>query len=216
VASNAGVERWHNGRVMPAPTSDLLMRTRAPRDARTARPAVRTRRLAALGLLLLGSASTVACARKLTPEDCDALLGRGIGLLAVASAADEPFTVESVRQRARPAEKKAIAELDAMCQGAADHGQRDCALAAKTVDELAKCGPQSKKAREVAEIAQNALAKRHSADACSKYGEHAVKIGAATVDQVGGVVRECDGFMNVGVFRCRMEATDAKGWNACE
>lgn len=189
------------GHAMPAPTS--------PNSSHL-------RRLAAIGLVLLGGASALACARKLSQEDCDAFLGRGIGLLAVASSADEPFTVESVRNRARPAEKRAIAELDAMCLNAADQGQRDCSRDAHSIAEFEKCGPLTKKAREVAEVAQNALAKRHSADACSKYGEHAVKIGATSVDDVGVVVRECDGFMNVGIFKCRMAATDAKSWKACD
>ncbi len=176
----------------------------------------RVRRAVALGIVALGAASAAACGRKLTQEDCDAFLGRGIGLAAYASAKDEPFTVESVRQRARPAEKTAIAQLDAMCVGAADDGQRECMRMAHAATDLDRCGPVAKKAREVGAIAQNALAKRHSADECSKYGEHAVAIGAATFDEVGAVVRECDDFMNVGVFRCRMSATDKARWAACE
>jgi hypothetical protein len=174
------------------------------------------RRAVVLGVFMASSASVVACSRKLTQEDCDGFLGRGIGLLAVASASEEPFTVESVRLRARPVEKKAIAELDAMCVGAADDGQRECSRIAHTIGELEKCGPLTKKARAVAEIAQNALPKRHGADECSKYGQHAVAIGASTVDAVGEVVRECDGYMNVGIFNCRMTAKDAAGWKACE
>ena len=176
----------------------------------------RVRRAVALGVIALGVAATAGCGRKLTQEDCDAFLGRGIGLAAYQSAKEEPFTVESVRQRARPAEKQAIAELDAMCVGAPDDGQRDCMRMAHVAADLDKCGPVVKKARAVGAIAQNALAKRHSADECSRYGEHAVAIGAATVDEVGAVVRECDGFMNVGVFNCRMAANDKAGWAACD
>ena len=174
------------------------------------------RRAVVLGAFVTASAGVVACSRKLTQEDCDGFLGRGIGLIAVVSASEEPFIVESVRLRARPSEKQAIAGLDAACVGAADDGQRECSRIAHSVAELEKCGPLTKKASEVARVAQNALPKRHGADECSKYGQHAVAIGASTVDAVGEVVRECDGYMNIGIFNCRMTATDAATWKACD
>jgi hypothetical protein len=174
------------------------------------------RRLVALTTFVLASTGAVACSRKLAQEDCDAFLGRGIGLLAYASASEEPFTVESVRARAREREKKAIAGFDAACVGAADDGQRDCGRYANNIADFAKCGPVTQKARDAAVIAQDALAKKHNADECSKYAEHAVKIGLATPDDAGKYVRECDEFMNVGVFRCRMEANDAATWRGCE
>ena len=53
---------------------------------------------------------------------------------------------------------------------------------------------------------------RHADDA----RDHGVRIGIALGEDVGKLVRECDGWMEVGVYRCRLAARDAAAWKACE
>ena len=169
-----------------------------------------------VGLALFLVLPVASCSRKLTAEECDHLLGRGIGLAAYSGSAEVPVDVEALRKRARREAKAAIADFDQACVGAPDHGEVNCMRRAKSSDEFVGCGGLVKKAREAGEIAQNVLAKRHSADECSKYAEHGVHIAVGTADDAGKLARECDEPMEVGVYKCRLAAPDKAAWDACD
>jgi hypothetical protein len=169
-----------------------------------------------VGLSLLLVLPVASCSRKLTKEQCDHLLGRGIGLAAYSGSAEVPVDVEALRKRARREAKAAIASFDQACLGASDNGEINCMRRAKDSAEFIACGDITKKAREAGEIAQLVIAKRHNADECSKYAEHGVHIGVGTADDAGKLHRECDEPMEVGVYKCRLVAADKPAWDACD
>ena len=157
-----------------------------------------------------------ACGKKLTKEECGHLLGHGVGLVAYPSAEVVPVDVDNLHARAKGDVKRAIDDFDRACVGSAESDQILCARRAKSAADFVACGPMTKKAHETGSVAQLAIAKKHSVDECSKYADHGVKIGAASVDEVSKLVRECDGWMGVGTYRCKLAAKDAAAWNACE
>lgn len=171
-----------------------------------------------VGVVALAFASVVpvvSCSRKLTDEDCTHLLGRGVGLAAYSGSAEVPVDVEALRKRARGAPKRAIDDFDKACVGAPDDGIVACGRRANDVAQFDACGPVVKKARDTGMVAKQLVARRHDADECAKYAEHAVKIGVATPDEAGTLVHDCDDPMEVGVFDCRLASKDLAGWNAC-
>ena len=169
-----------------------------------------------VGLTLMLAIPVASCSRKLTPEQCDHLLGRGIGLAAYSGSAEVPVDVEALRKRARREAKQAIESFDKACVGSPDNGEVNCMRRAKSSEEFVACGDITKKAREAGEIAQLVVAKRHSTDECSKYAEHGVQIGVGTADDAGKLHQDCDQAMEVGVYRCRLVAKDKAGWDACD
>ncbi|GAC1541650.1 MAG: hypothetical protein NVS3B10_06170 [Polyangiales bacterium] len=172
-------------------------------------------RLALVPFTLLAAAAVVSCSHKMNDEDCNALLGRGIGLAMYSGSAEVPVDVEALRKRARGAPKRAIVEFDQLCHGADENDAITCTRRANDSAQFVACGPLTKRAREAGEIVQQLIAKRHSADECAKYAEHGVKIGVGTADDAGHLVRDCDEAMEVGVYRCRLGAKDPAAWDAC-
>jgi hypothetical protein len=157
-----------------------------------------------------------ACSRKLTQEDCNGLLGRGVGLAAYSGSAEVPVDIELLKKRARREAKAASEAFDKACVGAPDNGEVTCSRRANDSAQFVACGELVKKAREAGEIVQNVIAKQHSADECSKYAEHGVKIGVGSVDDAGRLMRDCDQIMEIGVYKCRMAAQTVDAWNACD
>lgn len=177
------------------------------------------RRVVLVLMLVLGVVClpiVVSCSRKLTEEDCNHLLGRGVGLAAYAGSAEVPVDIEALKKRARRDTKRAAEGFDQACIGADDGGQIACARRAKDVNEFIGCGGLVQKAAEAGSVVQLVIAKIHSADECSKYAEHAIHIGVGTVDDAGKLARECDTPMEVGVYRCRLAANDRAAWDACD
>ncbi len=171
---------------------------------------------AGVGLLVLMASAVSACGKKMTKEECGHLLSRGVGLVAYPSSEVVPVDVDNLHARAKGDVKKAIDDFDRTCLGADESDQVLCARRAKSAADFVACGPLTKKAHETGQLAQLAIPKKHSVDECSKYAEHGVKIGAATVDEVSKLVKECDDWMEVGTYRCRLGAKDAAAWKACE
>ncbi len=157
----------------------------------------------------------VACSRKLKLEDCNHLLGRGVGLAAYAGSAEVPVDIDALRGRARGAPKRAIEDFDKVCIGAEEDGQVACSRRANNIAEFAACGGLVTKARDAGLIAAQLVARRHTSDECSKYAEHGVHAGVGTVDDAGKLMRECDEVMEEGVYACRLAAKDAPTWEAC-
>lgn len=183
-------------------------------------------RLASL-LALAALAPLPACSKKLTQEDCNHLLGRGVGLSAYGNGGEPlqkemgmyggvPVDVEMLRKTARGPAKQAIADFDKVCIGADDHGQIACGRRANNVQEFESCGGVVSKARETGKIARLAVTKKYSVDECSKYAEHGVQVGAATADDVPKLIKECEGWLEIGFYECRTTAKDAASWKACD
>lgn len=156
-----------------------------------------------------------ACSRKMKLEDCNHLLGRGVGLAAYAGSAEVPVDIDALRARARGGPKRAIEDFDKACVGALDDGQIACARRANNVAEFAACGGLVTKARDAGIVAAQLVARRHTSDECSKYAEHGVHAGVGTADDAGKLMRECDEVMEEGVYACRLAAKDAAAWEAC-
>ncbi len=157
-----------------------------------------------------------ACNRKLTSDDCDRVLSRAVGLIAFPSAEVVPIDLPALRGRAKGEAKAAFASFDQICVGQTDLDVVNCARRAHDGKDFAACGPIQAKAAAAGVPIALVVARRHTADECSKYGEHAVKIGAATADEVGAVVTECDGTLEEGFYLCRMQAKDKDAWKKCE
>jgi hypothetical protein len=191
---------------------DLELRLDLPHTPRHPRPLLH----ASVGLLLLASTAFVACGKKLTKDECGHLLGHGVGLIAYPSAEVVPVDVDNLHARAKGEVKRAIDEFDRACIGADESDQILCARRAKSSADFVACGPLTKKAYDTGTVAQLAIVKKHTVDECSKYADHGVKVGATSVDDVSKLVHECDTWMEIGTYRCRLGAKDAAAWNACE
>src|SRR5262249_11995591 len=112
-----------------------------------ARPTHALRPAAVVALTLLAGV-VVSCSHKLTEQDCDHLLGRGVGLAAFSGSAEVPVDVEALRKRARGAPKQAIDAFDKACLGSNDDGVTACARRANDATQFEGCGALGKKARE--------------------------------------------------------------------
>ena len=173
------------------------------------------RSIAVVAFTLVAGTAVVSCSRKLTEEDCNHLLGRAVGLAAFSGSAEVPVDVDALRKRARGAPKQAIGDFDKACLGANDDGASACARRANDVAQFEGCGGLVKKARDTGLVAKQLVARKHDADECAKYGEHAAKIGVVAFTEAGKVVQDCDEPMELGVYDCRLAAKDAAAWDAC-
>lgn len=185
------------------------------------------RRTSALALVGIATAAFAGCGKKLTADDCTHLLGRGVGLATGADGVEVvqkqmgiyggvPLDLELLRKTARGSVKQAIADFDAACVGHEDGGATLCGRRAKNMDEFRACGGIVTKAADTGKIARLAVTKKHSVEECSKYAEHAVKIGAGTADDVTTFVKQCEDWLEIGFYECRLAATDAAAWKACD
>lgn len=177
--------------------------------------------------LVLASSSVAGCSRKLTKEECDHLLGRGIALQAQKGIPEPvlkqsgiygvPLDVELVRKTARGKAKQAIEDFDRACLGLeSETGVVLCGRRAKDEAELRACGGLAARALDTGASARLAVTRKFSSDECSKYAEHGVKIGAITPDDVSRLMKECEDWLEIGYFECRTVAKDAAAWKACE
>jgi hypothetical protein len=173
------------------------------------------RSIAVVAFAALAIAPVAACSHALTDEDCNHLLGRGVGLAAFSGSAEVPVDVDALRKRARGAPKRAIDDFDSACRGTKDDGMSACARRANDVAQFEQCGPLVKKARDTGLVAKQLVARKHDADECAKYGDHAVKIGVVSFTEAGKVVQDCDEPMELGVYDCRLVAKDVAAWDAC-
>jgi hypothetical protein len=167
-----------------------------------------------------------ACNRKLTVEECNHLVGRGVALAALKQIPEDmvkasglygvPIDVDRLRKDARGKAKEALADFDRICPTQDDRGVSLCSRRAKNAEEFQACGGMAARAWETGQVAKAAVMRKFSGDECSKYAEHAVKIGAAAADDVSKLVKDCDTWMEMGVHECRMAAKDAAGWKGCD
>lgn len=167
-----------------------------------------------------------ACNRKLTGEECNHLLGRGVALAALQNIPEAvvkqsgiygvPIDVEALRKSARGRPKEALAEFDAFCPTQDDRGVSMCSRRAKNAEEFRACGGMAARAWEAGLVARGAVLRKFTGDECSRYAEHAVKVSAISADDVSKLVKDCDGWMEIGVHQCQMEAKDASSWKACD
>ncbi|MFI5300558.1 MAG: hypothetical protein ACHREM_20935 [Polyangiales bacterium] len=175
------------------------------------------RPLVHLTALLTMIVACSACESKnLTEEDCDHLLGRGLALVAFPKEAAPPLDVQSVKQRVRGDAKQATEGFAKACIGKKAEGLVECQRRAGSMDAFEKCGALASQAVSVARKAEGAIAKRHSTDECAAYATHGVECGAGTADDAGRFHRECDDWMEVGVYRCRLGAKNKAAWIACD
>lgn len=166
---------------------------------------------------LFACLSCSACASKpLTEEDCDNLLGRGLALVAFPKDAAPPLDVQNVKSRVRGDAKAATDAFGKACVGQKNEGIVDCQHRAGSMAAFEQCGPLAVQAVAVARKAEGAIAKKHSTDECAAYATHGVEIGAGTADDAGKLHRECDDWMEIGVYRCRLSAKDKATWIACD
>lgn len=177
--------------------------------------------------VVLALPSVAGCDRKLTHEECDHLLGRGIALQAQKDIPEAvvkesglfgvPLDVELVRKTARGNAKASIEEFDKACM-AVTNGSAVvlCGRRAKNEAELRECGGMAVKALDTGAIAKKAVTRRFSSDECSRYAEHGVKIGAITADDVSKLMKQCEGWLEIGYMECRTAAKDPAAWKACE
>jgi hypothetical protein len=178
----------------------------------------------ALALILLAPA-VFSCSRKLTQEECNHLLGRGVALAAIKAIPEPvvkqsgiygvPIDIEALRKTARGKAKEALNTFDGMCPKQDDNGVSMCSRRAKNEEEFRACGGMALKAWDTGLIARSAVMRKFTGDECSKYAEHAVQIKAATADDVSALVKDCDSWMEIGVHECRMAAKDAAAWKTC-
>jgi hypothetical protein len=176
-------------------------------------------------LILLTLALAAGCSRKLNQEECNHLLGRGVALAALKTIPEDvvkqsglygvPIDVELLRKNATGKAKQAIEEFDRACPTGEGGGVSLCARRSKNEEEFRACGGMAARAWDYAMVARGAVARQFSVDECSRYAEHGVTIGAITADDVSGLTKLCDGWMEIGVHECRMAAKDAARWNAC-
>jgi hypothetical protein len=168
-------------------------------------------------LLLALVVTCSACESKpLTEEDCDNLLGRGLALVAFPKDAAPPLDVQNVKARVRGDAKAATDAFAKACVGQKNVGIVDCQHRAGSMAAFEQCGPLATQAVAVARKAEGAIAKKHSTDECAAYATHGVECGAGTADDAGKFHRECDDWMEVGVYRCRVAAKDKAAWIACD
>lgn len=178
-------------------------------------------------MLVLAVPSLAGCSRKLTKEECDHLLGRGIALQAQKDIPEAvlkesgifgvPLDVELVRKTARGQAKQAIEDFDRACLGVeVDSSVVLCGRRAKNEAELRACGGMALRGLEAGEKAKGAVTRHFSADECSRYAEHGVKIGAVAPDDVSKLMKECEGWLEIGFVACRNAAKDPAGWKACD
>ncbi len=181
----------------------------------------------ALAAVAVAAVSATGCGKKLGADECNHLLGRGVGLATGGDGVEVvqkqmgiyggvPLDVDLLRKTARGPVKDAIAEFDAACVGHDDGGATLCGRRAKNMDEFRACGGIVAKAADTGKIARLAVTKKHSVDECSRYAEHAVKIGAGTPDDVSALVKECEDWLEIGFYECRLAAKDAASWNGCD
>lgn len=177
--------------------------------------------------LVLAVPSLAGCSRKLTKEECNHLLGRGIALQAQKGIPEAvlkqsgiygvPLDVELVHKTARGRAKQAIDDFDKACHGIdTDSSVVLCGRRAKNEAEFQACGGMAARALEAGAIAKAAVTRRFSSDECSAYAEHGVKIGAITADDVSKLMKECEGWLEIGYFECRNAAKDPAAWKACD
>ena len=189
------------------------------------------RPVAALALALclptLALSGLVGCRRALTAEECDHLLGRGLALqaqkdipeavLQKAGVEGLPIDVELVRKTARGKAKEAIAAFDRTCRAEeSDPAIVLCGRRAKNEAELRACEGMAMRALEAGAVAKASVTRKFSADECSRYAEHGVKIGAVTADEVTKLMKECEGWLEIGYVACRTTAKDVATWKACD
>jgi hypothetical protein len=179
----------------------------------------------AMATVMLAPA-TAGCSRKLTHEECNHLLGRGVALAALQNIPEDvvkqsgifgvPIDVELLRKDARGKAKDAIVEFDRACPLADDGGVAMCSRRAKNEAEFRACGGMATRAWNTGLVARAAVVRRFTVDECAKYAEHGVKISAITADDVSKLIKECEGWMEIGPHECRMQAKDAAAWKACD
>jgi hypothetical protein len=167
-----------------------------------------------------------ACNRKLTVEECNHLVGRGVALAAIKQIPEDmvkqsglygvPIDVDRLRRDARGKAKEALADFDRFCPTQDDRGVSLCSRRAKNAEEFQACGGMATRAWETGMVAKAAVLRKFSGDECSKYAEHGVKVSGITADGVSALIKECDGWMEMGLHECRMAAKDAAGWKACD
>ena len=173
--------------------------------------------LVALGLAVgLAGGATGCTPRAMTEEECDHLLGRGIALVSFPGDPEPRMNVENVKQRARGAAKEALTDFAHACVGAKEDGLVMCQRRVKTDAQFKECGALAQQAYATARATEGAIVKHHTTEQCAKYAEHGVQIGAGTADEVGDFHRDCDGWMEVGVYRCRLAAKDKATWRGCD
>jgi hypothetical protein len=180
-----------------------------------------------LALALLAGSTLGACGKKLAQEDCDHLLGRSLGLYAFNPGTEVlskemgiyggvPVDIAMLRKTARGAAKQAIADFDKACIGADDAGAIACGRRANNAKEFAECGGVVSKAAEAGKIARAAVTRKYSVDDCSKYAEHGVQVKAITADEVPKLVNQCEDWLEIGFYECRLASKDSAAWNACD
>lgn len=178
------------------------------------------------GLALITLAlATLSCSRKLTNEECNHLLGRGVAFAALKTIPEAvvkqsglygvPIDVDLLRKNATGKPREALADFDKFCPTQDDGGVSLCSRRAKNEEEFRACGAMAVRALEAGASARLAVPRKFTSDECSKYAEHAVKIKAVTADDVSSLIKLCDGWMEIGVHECRMASKDVQAWKAC-
>ena len=176
--------------------------------------------------LLMLALATLSCNRKLTSEECTHLLGRGVAFAALKTIPESvvkqsglygvPIDVEFLRKNAHGKPREAIADFDAFCPTQDDRGVSLCGRRAKNEEEFRACGGMATRAAEAGVAARAAVPRKFGGDECSKYAEHGVQTKAITADEVSTLIKDCDGWMEIGLHECRMAAKDAASWKACD
>lgn len=168
----------------------------------------------------------VGCTKKLTQDQCNALLGRSIGMLAYPKGGEPKnelglyggipgLDVDRIRKEAQGATKAAVEAYDKACVGSDDQSAFLCARHANDATQLWACGGMVSEAKKAAVLAKDLVPRKYDANECSAYAQHAVAVKAISVDDVGKTVQDCDGWLLIGRYECRMAAKDAQAWKNC-
>lgn len=166
------------------------------------------------------------CTKKLTPEQCNALLGRSIGMLAYPKGGEPKnelglyggipgLDVDRIRKEAQGPTKAALEAYDKACLGSDDQAAFLCARHANDATQLWACGGMVAEAKKAAVLAKDLVPRKYDANECSAYAQHAVAVKAISVDDVGKTVQDCDAWLAIGRYDCRMAAKDAQAWKNC-
>lgn len=182
--------------------------------------------LVLLGPAVFGSGA-LGCAKKLTKDECNAMLGRSIGMLAYPGGSGEPrnelglyggipgLDVEKLRKDAKGPTKTALDAYDQVCIGSTDQAAFLCARHANDATQLWACGGMVSEAKKAATLAKDMLPRKYDANQCSAYAQHAIAVQALTADEVSKAVQDCDTWLPIGRYDCRMAAKDAQAWKTC-
>ena len=89
-------------------------------------------------VVLVGLVALSSCSKKVTPDQCDAILGRYAELVVRET---KPDAGADVIKKEQDREKAAAASDDAFrnCTSQIEPADYDCAMKAKSADELEKC-----------------------------------------------------------------------------